>query len=188
MKKTVLMAALSVFSLSLLGCGGGEMVGENSPTYSMTPLLDDNIRKVVFTGTVQCEDKQNRNVILTVEIVDRTNGDALFTVSFNDEVVQDGVAGIFREVRNRSVVVFMDPFTVEYSSNGRHYTNQFVFPSKVLASTLLYSGDTSVGVTLNPPPQNMCKLLWTEEEEDLDAAAGDASSGKAVQFTDLRTE
>lgn len=187
MKKTVLLSALAFGALLQVGCGGGEMVGENSPVYGVTPFLNDNINKVVFTGGVIGRDDKERPVILSIDIVDRTTGEATFTVSFNGSVPDDAnsVTGRFREVRNRSVEVYMPEFTVTYKdTDNNEYTDKFVFADGP-ASTLLYSGDPAAGVNLDPPPQKMCWLQWIEEGAD--AGQQGKVVVRSVQFTTLRT-
>lgn len=183
MKRSVFSSALLTCALLLAGCGGGDMVGENSPTYPVPPLLKETTQKVVFSGKVLCKDKTERDVVLTIENIDRGTGDALFTVSFAGEEVKSKVPGTFREINNKSVIVNSTKFEVYYMKDNQQITNQFIFSTLTDPTTLVYSGDPSLApVVLDPPAGGICRLAW--------AADGDAddSEGETVKFNTLSTQ
>lgn len=186
MLKRIITALSLVAVLSVAGCGGS-MVGEDAPTYPVAPLLKEATQAVILRGTVQGKNGVDYDVVLTIRDIDRSSAgnNASFTIDFDGQLVKQGVAGTFREMNNRSVIVFTEPFQVSYMSDeaGNPIYHDFVFYSSVTPSTLVYSGDPSEGpVDLNPVAQSICRLQWPDDND------ANKTTPRPIQFETIETE
>lgn len=142
MKKFLFPLWSAAVSLCVSGCGG-DMVGENTPNYSVPPLMSENTQKITLSGRVVCQDASEKEVVLTITNIDKRTGNAIFTVSFAGDEVRQNASGTFREINNKSVVISSSSFDVTYlkAAGNERITNKFVFAEEGDVTTLVYSGD-----------------------------------------------
>lgn len=194
MKRSLVLFATLLGASLFAGCGGGDPVGKNPITFPNSPLLQENTSKVVFSGSVKCQDGIRRNVRLTVEDIAR--GEANLSIAFGDNLENVGTCpGYFIETQPRVFTIYTEndkKFTVKYIPQGKteEVDNEIVFPYKSPYTVLHYEGDPSQGeVQLTPPASNVCQLEWTET---IPAQGNDPATtqdgSESVVFTTLRTE
>ncbi|MCI7699804.1 MAG: hypothetical protein MSQ05_10505 [Akkermansia sp.] len=194
MKRSLVLFATLLGASLFAGCGGGDPVGKNPITFPNSPLLQENTSKVVFSGSVKCQDGIRRNVRLTVENIAR--GEADLSIAFGDDPQNGGTyPGYFIETQPRVFTIYTknnQKFTVKYIPQGKteEVDNKIAFPYNSPYTVLHYEGNPSQGVVqLTPPASNVCRLEWTETVPAQDNNPATTKDGaESVEFTTLYTE